>query len=594
MAERRSAARVLALALALTATALAAGAARAEDVDGVDVTVVQPWPEKADRGWVPIFVDLVNGEDRDRSVRVVARSPWGGVVRVTKDVRLLSRERTRVELVTPVISPFPSACFVEIGVDGASPRSLPMSASTSWGGDPTRHVLLVSRTPLAAGEPERLSSEIGAATGPSGRMGSTPFGVVPVSPRDLSTRFEAYTSVAIVVLDARDEPPAAEAMDAILAATRLGGALAVLGPGAKEKALRVPGLAPWIAERFAAESGGAEAESFRMGFGRLVVGESDVPLGSTEQLAAVRAAADAAWRSDRLLTPHTARAPAGEAPGFEGVPIRVMTALLLVFAAVIGFGSFFAVRKTGRPGVLLLAVPALGFVLSGGLLAYGTLHQGLDVKTRSASATLLDQRSHRASTVERRIFFAGLSPGPGLRCGPGTALFPESRDGYDRRNRYSVDLSDGTLLAGAFMPVREPVRQAVLSDRAARARLDVEAEGGRLVARNGLGAVIASIALRDAGGAFHAFTGRLAPGESAPLTPFPEADARVRVSELVAIEGAPFSGDLPKGAYVAAIESPAFRDALGVELTEVEGRHVVIGILPDGEEAGAEAEGEDR
>ena len=54
---------------------------------------------------------------------------------------------------------------------------------------------------------------------------------------------------------------------------------------------------------------------------------------------------------------------------------------------------------------------AISIISSIGILTYGVLHQGIDIKAASRSLTILDQRNHNATTVEQRTTFVGLSPG---------------------------------------------------------------------------------------------------------------------------------------------------------------------------------------
>jgi len=574
---------VLALGLALALALLAAPAAQGQEAPepGVDVTVLQPWPEQLDRGWVPILVDLENGAARERDVRIVARSPWGAIVRVETSVRLAPLEKTRVELTAPVVPPYPAACFVEIGVDGERLRATPSSASMSWGGTPTRNLLFVSATKPAAGDLERWASEISAAGAGPGRPTPHPFAVTLVAATNLPSRFESYSSIAAVVLDARDEWPRAEALDALGAATRLGGSLAILGPEASAKARRVPALAAWIEERFESTPAGAAARTYRMGFGTLVVGDDAALLDDPDQRAALHDAAERVGAAKLGFERDSSGLGTAPTVGFEGVPPRALAALLLVCAFSIGLGSFFVVKKTGRPGILLVVVPALGLVFSGGLLAYGAIAQGLDVKVDARTVTILDERSHRATSTERRVFFAGLSPGPGLRCGAGTALFAEPHSDFGRRPQFTVDLREGTLLAGGFMPVREPVRQVIASDRAARARIETARDGDAMVVRNFLGAGVLSIVLRDASGQWFGSPAFLAEGESARLDSLGTPGS---VGPGVVI-GGEFDADLPPGSYAAWLDAAAFRDSLGIEVHDVatrgatDKRHLLLGIL---------------
>jgi hypothetical protein len=255
--------------------------------------------------------------------------------------------------------------------------------------------------------------------------------------------------------------------------------------------------------------------------------------------------------------------------------------MLVLFALLIGPVNFILVKKLGRPSLLLVSVPAIALITSLGLVAYGVLSQGLDVKVVTRSFTLLDQRLHRASTVELRNLFAGGSPGPGMRPAEGSTCFVNGMHDW-RDELLAIDQSDGTLLGADYLPVRRPVSHALLSDGAARGRLEVAVDGGELTITNGLGARVETLLLRAADGGYLRLLQPLEDGARARLAPFsPPTDAEffsavkaIRAALLGEAEDA-----LPPGTYLARLEASPFTDDCGLELVTRSGEHHVLGVL---------------
>jgi len=290
------------------------------------------------------------------------------------------------------------------------------------------------------------------------------------------------------------------------------------------------------------------------------------------------------WRGDGLTL---------SIPGLARLPYRSFAGLLMLFAIVIGPVNFLTVRKRKNPVILLLTIPAIALVTTVALLAYGIYFQGVDVKTASYSVAVLDQREHRSACVESRQFFAGLAPAAGLALGPGTIVHAWPLDGsYSswNRKRYEVELEGGALLAGDYLPSRRATSQVVAVERAERGRLDVKRSGNALAVDNNLGVGVKHLTVRDPEGRFFVFDGNLAPGASAEL------QVAERLEELdVAIDQIltrtlpltdhrltfePAKRAIPAGCYLAELERGPFRDDCGIEMSELAGAHVVLGVLP--------------
>jgi hypothetical protein len=247
--------------------------------------------------------------------------------------------------------------------------------------------------------------------------------------------------------------------------------------------------------------------------------------------------------------------------------------------------------------LLLLTIPALALVCSLLLLVWGISSQGLDVKTASYTWTVLDQREHRAATVEKRTLFAGLPRAAGLRPSAGTSCYdvsgPDGPGGPEQRRgapppgtggAVRVDETDGLLLAGRFLPARREITQVILSERAARGRLEVRREGDAFVVHNGLEEPLADLVLRDARGDYHVRREELAPGASAQLAAEPERAAS-ELAERQLLRQAGELWPLVPATWTARLARNAFGDDCGLETRETFGRHFVLGVLDLEDEA---------
>ncbi len=568
----------------LAAAFLRAGAARADEFDGVEVASRSPWPEKPSGGWAPHYVDLENRTDEERHVRVEAESLWGDVFQVTKSVRLAPRERTRLDLVAPVFPPFGSSLQVRVSVAGGRKRYLSTTSTSSFGVEDVRDVLLVASRPPAAGDPERFASDLAAASGPAATGGHRAHRVTHVRPEDLPSRPEPYTSVRLVVLDSSGDWPQGAALEALVSAVRAGARIAIHGDGALEKAKGVPGLREFLEERFL-DREAVGAECFHAGFGLIRVRGGARPFEDALDIEAFRALAEPPpWGGLVPVAGYRAHGGAREAV-FDALPVRTMTALLLLFSLLMVFGNRAVVKRTRRPALLLVTVPVAGCIASGAFLAYGLFYQGLDVKVAASTLAILDQRTHRVAACERRDLFAGLSPGAGLRPAAGTMVLGHREASWDRSDRFTVNLDEGTLLSGSFIPVRQPIRQTILRDAASRARLDLRLDGDALVAENALGTTVLSLVARDPAGAYHALDVPLAPGATARLERADGEAAGAYPWSAMAEFGLEFEEKLPPGSYAAVVAQAVFRDPLGIEVNEISGAHAVVGILDASEEA---------
>jgi hypothetical protein len=350
----------------------------------------------------------------------------------------------------------------------------------------------------------------------------------------------AYTSLDLVVIDARNSLPPDDKLEPLMAWVRSGGQVLLLGADARERASKHGSIAPWLEERFilkdAAGSGSgtsgngsssdarANHTQHACGFGKILFSGSDAGLDdeSLQALVAGTSADDGSDVAPRSNSSSRTSSAALNVPGLGAIPHRIFALLLLGFALVIGPANFIWVRTRKRPVLLLITIPVIAITSSLTLLGYGVLVQGLDIKVASATVSLLDSRLHRSASIEKRIVFAGLSP-DGLRPDPGTSVHPiASMTGGvigPERLQLSIERTPELLLSGDFIPARTSVTQVLVSERAARGRLEIARVPEGLKVTNSLGTRLERVVARDAAGSWYVLSQPLDKGESAVLDP---------------------------------------------------------------------------
>lgn len=562
------------------------------------------WPSALSRGWFPVELELRNEGTEGALVQLVATQPFGEEDRVTRRIGLAPGERVALELLLRSRAIGMDEYVVDLSVGGDEARLAGLGPGEAAG---TGSVVLHASAELPPpGSQERWSALWGSGESPShglhGHVHTAVMGQVAARTfAQLSTNWQAYTSLDTVVLDLSGGRPEPGVLDALLAWSRTGGKLCLFGVPL-DRLSADPGLAPLLEERFVL-TGHEELEqrglrAFALGLGVVVArqGDSDPqefmePAGGERPLALLvdRLPLAGSWIREpqgRLTRTRLLQDTLAE---FEGLPLRGLMVMLVLFALVLGPVNFYWVRRRGKPLLLLLTVPGLSVAMSVGLLLYGILSQGLEIKAHTRSLSVLDQRLQRAVAAEVRHLFAGSSPGAGLRPEPGTAVVPEPRfwsGSWRSESFFTVDLTDGRLLGGDYLPVRQPVGQLVLSERPSRLRLDLGGDGQAIEVTNGLGARIEDLVLRTADGAYHRLGAPLGEGEVGPLTPVSGIEGAGDLRhELVWFGGRPNAASLAPGSYLARLDGHALRDDLGIEVVELTGSHLLLGVLDGREEA---------
>lgn len=577
----------LLFALVHLAMPLWAGGQQAIDVADVRCSALYTGPPTLTHGYFPVQVSLWNRGEGAARVSLEAEQQWGEEDLVTRKVRLEPDERLEFELLLRARMGASNEYMLTFDV-GGDEGAFAVGAS-DWSGGHELVVMYYGATVPEAGAAERWTMEWTKKAA----MGE--FIVGAGVHDDLSTSWSAYTPYDGVVLSVDGGLPDRAKLDALLAWCRTGGMLVFAGEDLEPLLEARRDLARHVRADLEVEGAALPvgARALHFGQGRLVLLEGNPPGSEVMEV-------PEEWTSPALalfdgldylrwvpggFQPSTDRMTrvSNELSEFGDLPLRGLMVLLVLFALLMGPVNFLWVRRMRRPLLLLVTVPGIALMTSLGLLIFGVLSQGLDIKVTSRSYSFLDQADHQATTAEVRRIFAGSSPGEGLRPGLGTALFPEPRfwfrnfrSGY----RFEQNLDEGRLLAGDYLPIRRPVVQLLLTDRPSRLRLEVEQDGEGARVSNALGGRVESLYLRDAQGRYHHLMGALAQGESALLVPGLElTDEDEQERALEAFWGPGVGTGLPAGCYLAEVDAPDLRDPCGVPVHEASGRHFVLGLF---------------
>jgi hypothetical protein len=591
MRVRRLAALLLAAGGLAGVAAAQSGMVELSDL-GLRASVESPWPDDLSRGYRPVLIDVENESGVDRTVKLeLSWEGWRSDHRATRWVEVPAGTRRGTELFLPAFDRLWGGAYrIEMTAGGQDDEVYLSGAGGGYTGNSIQTVLLLSERDPPAKELDAWTQALASEEFDTGGQKTYDVSLAAVLPGDAPARFEAYTSIDLVVVDTAGGA-SARALEPVLSWARLGGTLAFLGPDAERVARALPDVAAWMEPRFQLT---VDGEVYALAHGLLLIGE-EAELFAGLDRETVRWALDEhpTYVPDLEDPPGFVRTL--PIPGLRDLPYRLFILFLVLFAVVIGPVNFLLVKATGRPAWLLLTIPCLSGLAALLILAYGIFYQGIELKEASETFTVLDQREHRADTVALRSFFAGLAPTDGLRPGQATACFPLTERNTGETHLYRVDLTQGSLLTGEFLPVRREATQIVLSERAARTRLVFERDGEAIRCENALEVPLERLCLRGADGWYYGWN---TAGDEGAREPAAAPGASVRLErledrpELKSWMPAPSGGrdlgwgyGLPRATYVAILSANPFADGCGLVPDQAAGDHVVIGVLEREQEA---------
>ena len=374
--------------------------------------------------------------------------------------------------------------------------------------------------------------------------------------------YSGFDAVVITAEELREAPEAVRS--ALWRYIECGGAMVVIGQ------LEIP--KPWHSRRVAF-SGTNDVALYFAGFGQMVLIDA----------AKIKQIAPAHW-SDIKLGWKGSR-PSGknyydiadinnDFPVVEriGIPVRGLFVLMLAFVVVIGPVNLIWLARRRRKIWMLWTVPAIALVTCIAVAGFALFGEGVSAISRAESFTILDESSHRATTIGWTAFYSPITPGEGLHFSNDAELAPVLPDAWRYRgvggNR-TIDFSNDQHLDSGWITARVPAYFKFRKSETRRERLTIRQSGNDSISVvNGLGADIRDLWLADRDGRIYSAKEVRAGAETKlSLTNFKLAGnvAVLRevfadsgwLGKLKAVEQNPQHYLMP-GCYLAALDSSPF------------------------------------
>jgi hypothetical protein len=204
-----------------------------------------------------------------------------------------------------------------------------------------------------------------------------------------------------------------------------------------------------------------------------------------------------------------------------GVPVRGFFILMIVFVIVIGPLNLIWLSRRRKKIWLLWTVPAISLLTTLAVASFAFLSEGLSATARTESMTILDEISHRATSIGWIGFYSPVTPSEGLHFSYDTELNPKMYWDfeYGRGPIRTIDWTHDQHLASEWITARVPVYFTFRKSEARRERLTVrEGENGSISLVNGLGADIRQLWWADKTGELYTAT-NIPAGAESQLTP---------------------------------------------------------------------------
>jgi hypothetical protein len=522
---------------------------RAMTFDDIDVTLQSEPKDRSSHGYFE-YVFLVTNRSADRPYSVTLSIPdqkgYTGsdhIRELRRTVRVGAKETVRVALLQPDY-PHVGGEDVTVYLDDRrqeyavvlrpNATQHPGRFYYSGGGRRSHSVgtpeLLVLksssiRKDFPRAEPPAPGSTMGRmsiirppAAGPVGAPAAAKLGVPshtqfsPAQPiENWSTNWLAYSRYDGIVVrgdDLKTMPPAVRT--ALWQYVETGGSLLVLGD-ADLRGLSVNGTKK-IDE---------EWSSVAAGFGRCILAPDD-PFERWKQshfelLANSWSETGRAWEGQRDSYEANETFPVVDD---IGVPVKGLFVLMFLFTLAIGPVNFLVLAHKKRRTWILWTTPAISLATCLAVFGYMLLSEGWEGRLRTETLTLLDEGTHRATTIGWTAVYSPLTPSDGLHFSYETEVVSQRAEqirGAGVRS-CTLDWSHDQHLTSGWIEARVPAHFKVRKSETRRERVAVHREANQTLSIvNGLGATMRRFCYKDEKGQLHTAE-HVAPGARMSLT----------------------------------------------------------------------------
>ncbi|NLI76405.1 MAG: hypothetical protein GX442_08185 [Candidatus Riflebacteria bacterium] len=402
------------------------------------------------------------------------------------------------------------------------------------------------------------------------------------------TSWLSYTRYDGVIVAAREYGGApAEVKGALVRYVEAGGSLLMIGDG------EVP--APWSAAPPAPRD---SLRTWAVGFGRWHVFPGGQPqYMSDDQWHEVRKAWEEGayfWSTEISEEEANRRLPVTEG---TAIPVRAMFLLIFAFTLAIGPINLWVLSRMKRKIWIFWTIPLFSLATCAVIFGYAAFAEGWNITAKTVSFTVLDETSHRATTLAWAGFYSPLTYSDGFRFTPDTEVtLCASTYRYNRNARgREIDWGHVLHLGQGWLAARVPTHLMVRRCEIRRERLSTKtlADGGLGVV-NGFGKRIKRLWLCDPKGEI--LHGQdLEPGQERRLSRDSRSTAAQPYEALRDLytndwltrtreAGRDPSRLLSPGTYLAQLEAAPFFEVPLQNPTELREESFVFGIMKgDGE-----------
>ncbi len=189
-----------------------------------------------------------------------------------------------------------------------------------------------------------------------------------------------------------------------------------------------------------------------------------------------------------------------------GIPIKGLFLLMFLFTLGIGPINILVLTRLKRRIWLLWTTPVLSLFTCLAVFGYMLLSEGWSGRLRSDVLTLLDETTHRATTIGWTGVYSPLTPSDGLHFSRETEVVPQRYEEgrYGGARSCTIDWSQDQHFASGWVEARVPAHFKVRKSELRRERIALQHEpDGRWSMVNGLGAAIRRFWYADAKGQIH-------------------------------------------------------------------------------------------
>jgi hypothetical protein len=203
-----------------------------------------------------------------------------------------------------------------------------------------------------------------------------------------------------------------------------------------------------------------------------------------------------------------------------GIPSKGLFVLMFLFALGIGPINLLILTRLKRRIWLLWTTPLISLATCVTVFGFMLISEGWEGQLRTETLTLLDETTHRATTIGWTGVYTPLTPGDGLHFSYDTEVIPQRYfdDELGAAHFCTIDWSQDQHLASGWVEARVPAHFKVRKSELRRERVPVHREAdGRWSMVNGIGESIRRFWYADEKGQVYAAED-IAPGARALLT----------------------------------------------------------------------------